>query len=250
MTVLRRHLNQLYLASQWILLAGAIAVAVISSHAGDWQPLQLVVLLLVLTIASDRLTVTMGSQTVTASFIALVLAMTLLGPAPAALFGAVAIAVDSYSRRPPFTVCLSNMATYVAYSVSGGLLTRALLGDVHDPRNLHAIRSVTFALLVLGVYVVCNLINFALIAIQKRVLVDKRLMSQVRTVLIPVLPGLLAAAVLAAILAVAYTNLGYPVLVGVVAVILIFQYLAIALLRSEDRADQLEARSVRLASMQ
>jgi len=33
-------------------------------------------------------------------------------------------------------------------------------------------------------------------------------------------------------------------------VILIFQYLAIALLRSEDRAEQLEARTVRLASMQ
>jgi putative nucleotidyltransferase with HDIG domain len=36
----------------------------------------------------------------------------------------------------------------------------------------------------------------------------------------------------------------------VVIVILIFQYLARALLRSEDRAEQLEARSVRLASMQ
>ena len=32
--------------------------------------------------------------------------------------------------------------------------------------------------------------------------------------------------------------------------ILIFQYLAMALLRSEDRADQLEARSMHLASLQ
>src|SRR6202035_6018030 len=59
-----------------------------------------------------------------------------------------------------------------------------------------------------------------------------------------------AAAVLAAVLAVAYINLGYAALLGVVVVILIFQYLARALLRSEDRAEQLEARSVRLASMQ
>ncbi len=35
-----------------------------------------------------------------------------------------------------------------------------------------------------------------------------------------------------------------------VLVLLIFQYLAIALLRSEDRADQLEARSVHFASLQ
>ena len=55
---------------------------------------------------------------------------------------------------------------------------------------------------------------------------------------------------LAALLAASYTNLGYPVLLGVVIVIVIFQYLAMALLRSEDRAEQLEARSVRLASMQ
>ena len=33
-------------------------------------------------------------------------------------------------------------------------------------------------------------------------------------------------------------------------VLLIFQYLAVALLRSEDRADQLEARSMHLASLQ
>jgi putative nucleotidyltransferase with HDIG domain len=40
------------------------------------------------------------------------------------------------------------------------------------------------------------------------------------------------------------------VLIGLVLVILIFQYLAVALLRSEDRADQLEARSMHLASLQ
>ena len=52
------------------------------------------------------------------------------------------------------------------------------------------------------------------------------------------------------ILAVAYTKMGYPVLLSLVLVLVIFQYLARALLRSEDRAEQLEARSVRLASMQ
>ena len=51
-------------------------------------------------------------------------------------------------------------------------------------------------------------------------------------------------------LAVAYTNLGSPALIGAVLVIVIFQYLMVALLRSEDRADQLEARSMHLASLQ
>ena len=55
---------------------------------------------------------------------------------------------------------------------------------------------------------------------------------------------------LAAILAVAYPNLGLPVLFASVAVLLIFQHLTVALMRSEDRADQLEARSIQLASLQ
>ncbi len=71
-----------------------------------------------------------------------------------------------------------------------------------------------------------------------------------RDVLVPILPGQIAAGGLTAILAVAYTNLGFPVLLSSVLVILIFQYLAMALLRSEDRADQLEARSMHLASLQ
>ena len=51
-------------------------------------------------------------------------------------------------------------------------------------------------------------------------------------------------------LAVAYTALGFAALLGAVLVIGIFQYLMVALLRSEDRADQLEARSIHLASLQ
>ena len=66
----------------------------------------------------------------------------------------------------------------------------------------------------------------------------------------PVLPGQMATGALTAVLAVAYTNLGLPALFGLILVLVIFQYLMVALLRSEDRADQLEARSVHLASLQ
>lgn len=249
-SLLRRRSRPFYNASQALLLAVCVTGAVLTSTGADWSPLQLVVLLLALSVVGERLELTVGSQSLSAGFVALVLAMTLLGPAPAVAIAAVAIAVDSISRRPSLQVCLSNAATYVAFALLGGVLVQAVVGDVHA-RSLHATtQSVTFALLVFGVFVVTNVVNFALIAIQKRVLVGRGLVSQVRTLLVPMLPGQFAAAILAAILAVAYTNLGYPALVGVVVVILIFQYLARALLRSEDRAEQLEARSVRLASMQ
>ena len=55
---------------------------------------------------------------------------------------------------------------------------------------------------------------------------------------------------LAALLAVAYTNLGMLVLLCAVLVLGIFHYLIGALLRSEERAEKLEARSIHLANMQ
>ncbi len=233
-----------------MLLVGVVAVAVMTSRSADWHPPELVALLLVLSVVGEWLTITMGSQSVSAGFVALVLAMTLLGPAPAVAIGVVAISADSLARRPALSVCLSNLTTYAVYLVLGALLTRFLIGNVHDPSHHHLVQSATFALVVFGVFVATNLINFTLIALQKRILQEQSFVNQVRTVLVPVLPGQLAAAVLAVILAVAYTKMGYPVLLSLVLVLLIFQYLARALLRSEDRAEQLEARSVRLASMQ
>jgi putative nucleotidyltransferase with HDIG domain len=248
--ILRRRSHLLYNATQALLLAGCLVAAVLMSTSTDWSPLELVALLLVLSVLGERLELTVGSQSLSAGFVALVLAMTLLGPAPAVAIAVVAISVDSLSRRPSLAVCLSNAATYVAFALLGGVLVRASVGDVHDEALQATTRSVTFALVVFGAFLITNVVNFAMIAIQKRVLLGRGLVTQVRTLLVPMLPGQFAAAILAAILAVAYTNLGYPALVGVVVVILIFQYLARALLRSEDRAEQLEARSVRLASMQ
>ncbi|HVA19040.1 MAG TPA: HD domain-containing phosphohydrolase, partial [Solirubrobacteraceae bacterium] len=164
--------------------------------------------------------------------------------------GVAAVGADTFTRRPRPVEILTNLATYSTYLVFGGLLTRLLIGDIHDPRDHHVVQGITFALFVFGVFIATNVLNFTLAAWHKRVMQGHPFFRQVRTLLIPMLPGQFAAAILASILAVAYTNLGYPALLGVVVIILIFQYLARALLRSEDRAEQLEARSIRLASMQ
>jgi putative nucleotidyltransferase with HDIG domain len=243
----RRHV---YLAVQVALLAGALAAAVEFSRAEDWQPLQLLVLLLVLSATGDRLTVNVRNQNLSGAFIALVLAMTLLGPAPALALGVAVMGVDAVVRRLAPSRALTNLSTYATFLIAGGLLSRALAGDVHDPRNAAFLRSPTFALIVFGVFIVTNLLNFALIAVHERVVGRRGLVDQARYLLMPMLPGQVAAGGLAALLAVAYTNLGYPALVGLVLVIVIFQYLTVALVRSEDRAEQLEARSMRLASLQ
>ncbi len=241
--------TRLFWLAEAILLVGAIATAVLTSRAEDWQPLQLVVLLMALALGGQRLSINLRGQQITAAFIALVLAMTLLGPAPAALFGIAAMVLTSASRRLPPAAWLNNLATFAAFPVVGGLLTRALAGNVHHDVH-HFTQGLSFALVVVVVFVVTDGMNFLLIALDNRILEGRRLANQVRDVLVPILPGQIAAAALAAALAVAYTNLGFPVLLCSVLVILIFQYLAMALLRSEDRADQLEARSMHLASLQ
>jgi len=145
---------------------------------------------------------------------------------------------------------LNNLTNLAVFPLIGGLMIRILIGDVHDPHNHHLTQSATFALAIFAVFMVANALNFIIIAVDNRVIANRPLYDQVREVFIPLMPGQVATAAVAAILAVAYTNLGFSALLGVVLLLLIFQYLAIALLRSEDRADQLEARSIHLASLQ
>jgi putative nucleotidyltransferase with HDIG domain len=242
--------TRLFYASQVVLLGAGLSAGILLSRAQDWHPAALVALLLALTVVGQHQTLTVRNQQLSAAFVALVLAMSLLGPAPAAALGLVAMVMTSASRRVPLAVWLNNLSTYAVFPITGGLLIRLLVGDVHDPRNVDSTQSVKFGLIVFGVFAATNILNFFLVAIRSRVLDGRSLARQVRELFIPLLPGQVTAALLAAILAVVYANLGYPALLGLVLVIVIFQHLAIALLRSEDRADQLEARSLHLASLQ
>lgn len=107
-----------------------------------------------------------------------------------------------------------------------------------------------FALAVFAVFMITVSLNFATVAIDVWVDEGRSLLRQAREAFIPLIPGHLAAAALAATLALAYTNFGLPVLLGAVLVLGIFHSLTTALMRSEERADQLEARSIQLASLQ
>jgi putative nucleotidyltransferase with HDIG domain len=242
--------RRLFWFAESMLLVAAVVTTVLISQAQEWSSLPLVGLLLALAVIGQRLSVTLRSQQVTAAFLALVLAMSLLGPAPAVCFGIAAIALSSALRRISLSGWLNNLTNFAAFPLAGGLMIRALIGDVHDPRNHHLTQSIPFGLVVFGVFMVTNVLNFAMVAVHVRATEERSLRGQVREVFIPLMPGQVATGALAAILAVAYTNLGFSALLGAILLLLIFQYLAIALLRSEDRADQLEARSIHLASLQ
>jgi putative nucleotidyltransferase with HDIG domain len=238
--------RRLYLLGQWWLLAASVAGAILTSRSVEWKPIGLVVLLVALCLGGQRFTLRIRSQQLSPAFIALVVAMTLLGPAPAAAMGVATMVLDGFVRRVPRAPWLNNVATYAAFPLIGGLLARAVLG--YGPVTVHT--NATLPLTAFGVFFATNVLNFGLIAFNKLILEGRSIVQQVRELLLPILPSQFAAGALAAMLAWAYTRFGYGALVLVVVVIVVFQYLAIALLRSEERAEQLATHSQRLATLQ
>jgi putative nucleotidyltransferase with HDIG domain len=252
MTSTKLTIRILY-AAEALLLAGSVGIAAFVSHAQEWQPLPLVGLLLVLALVAERLEFEVRGQHLSASLVVLVLAMSLLGPAPAVAFGIIVTMPNSVVRRLSPAGWLDNLSAFAAFPLVGGLIVHTLspvIGNVHDPSTHYLTQSVTFALVVFGVFMITNALNFALLAAESRITEGLPLVRQTRELFMPMQPGQMVLGALTALLAIAYTNLGLPALFGLILVLALFQYLIAALLRSEDRADQLEARSVHLASLQ
>lgn len=240
---------RLFLAAEGLLLLSTLAISAVISHQAEWQPLLLVGLLAALSLVGQGLHFTIRGQSLSAGSVAQVLAMSLLGPAPAVAIALMSAIFSSARRRLTPTLWIGNMLGFSLFPLVGGFLVRGLVGDVHNASN-QTLHEVIFSLVVFAVFMVTNSLNFLVIALDNRVLDNRRVGRQIVELFVPLLPGQLAEAALTAGLAVAYTNLGLPALVAAVLVILIFEYLTVALLRSEDRADQLEARSIHLASLQ
>src|ERR1700750_1835390 len=105
-------------------LSGAGAVA--CDQAADWRPGALVGLLLALAVGSDAVAIEVRGVRVSGSFLAIVLSMALLGPAPAVALGAASSVIDGLvSRRAPMRV-LGNTAIFMTFSLVGALALRLL----------------------------------------------------------------------------------------------------------------------------
>jgi putative nucleotidyltransferase with HDIG domain len=241
--------KRLFWIAEVLLLAGTITAAVLTHHPQEWTPVFLSVSLVLLAVLGEWFTVETTDGMLSASLIAIVLAMSLLGPVPAAACGVAAMIHRSARSRLPASQWLTNLSTFAAFPFVGGLVVVALAGDVHDPGNKAVTHSVQFGLIVFLAFLVALLVNLVLVCLEVRIVEGRTFRHQVDDFL-PLLPGELAAGALATILALAYTSLGLPVLVSAVVLLLIFQRLIVALLRSEERAEQLEARSRQLVGLQ
>src|SRR5207248_1016289 len=175
----------LYTTSQVVLLAASLAVAGISSREADWDPFWAVIVLGTLAVGAHAFAIRIGNQRLSASFIALVLAMVLLGPAPSAFFGALTMLVDGLRRRIRPLPWLNNLATYAFFPLAGAFLAAALLGSqLHSPSFLRT-HGFELGLTAAGVFLLTNVLNFFLIAFHQRVTGGRTILSQARGLLLP-----------------------------------------------------------------
>jgi HD domain/HDOD domain len=242
--------RRLFWLAELVLLAGTVGAAVWLSRPEEWHPLALVVLLLLLAFLGEWFSVETSAGRLSASLGAMVLAMGLLGPAPAAACGIAAMVLHSAVGRRPPAQWLNNLASYTVAPFAGGLIVLALAGGIQGIHGKSMGESLAFGLILLGALMVLLGINFILFALDVHIEEGRSFSRLLNELFLPLLPGELAVGVIATILVLAYRSVGLPALFASIAVLLIFRHLTVALLRSEDRAEQLEARSRQLVGLQ
>jgi hypothetical protein len=215
----------------------------LASRASDWQPVSLWVLLLVIALLSDYLAIRVASNArISASFIAIVLAMALLGPAPAAALGFATTVTDLVFRGRNNHEKLADLAGWITFPLIGGLVVR-WSGVPSD-------QSIDFGLLVFGVFFLTNGLNFVFAFGPRGIKEGSSFVHALRTMFVPILPSSALAAGLAVLIALTYNAIGMGALAALVIVLLLFQVLTGELLLSQKRAEELEARTEQLGALQ
>jgi putative nucleotidyltransferase with HDIG domain len=223
---------------QGVLLVVAIAAAAYLSTADQWKPAPLVGLITLLVLGSDILVLDAKRFRIGGSFTGLVLAMALLGPAPAAALGLASAIVDALRRRVRGTYLLNNLLTYVTFPLLGGAVLHAL--DNSEPE------SGGYAVAVFGVFIAANALNFLMIAGHTRILRGGSLTEMLRTVFIPVLPWEIASAVMTSMAVYGFEVYGAGI-IGLFALALgVYQLLLRALLEGQMHSEEIERRTDQL----
>jgi HD-GYP domain-containing protein (c-di-GMP phosphodiesterase class II) len=241
--------TRLLMAAELALLAATVFAAVRLGSAAEWHPATLVVLLVLLALLGERFSVKLRDGQLSASTIAIVLAMGLLGPTPAAICGVAAMILRSATGRLGLARWLNNLAAFAVVPFVGGLIVLHVAGDLHVLHSAESSKSVILGLIVFGVFILTLAVNFVVVGLVPLIEEGDSLRRQLPEYL-PLLPGELAAGALATLLVFAYRSAGLAVLIAAIVLLLIFQHLTVALVRSEERAERLQARSRQLVGLQ
>jgi putative nucleotidyltransferase with HDIG domain len=240
--------TRVFPCAAFALLSVTIAGAALSSRTAEWRPLWLYLTLVVLGTLGDRVHARTGRMRLSAGLTIVGLAMALLGPAPAVSICFVsriidALLADGVRLRGRRLALVWNLGMCVNVLI-GSLIIRAALGAGLDRA------SAAFALVVVGAISVANVINFVLAATWIRAHSGASIGTQVRRNFLPVLPWITAPNFLAGALVALYVRSGPASLLLWLALLGAFYALLSALLSSQRRRDELEQRTLELASLQ
>ncbi|HEY8083348.1 MAG TPA: HD-GYP domain-containing protein [Solirubrobacterales bacterium] len=235
----------LIIIAELVMFCAVAVAAVLTASEANWD-LALFGILLGFTAFSDLTAIETRSRLKTSgSFLALVLAMVLLGGAPAAVIGVLTILAGWPRWRDAPHYLLNNLLTYATFPLVGGIF-------FHGVTSAFEISSADlfYYTLVFATFLVALATNFSMIGAYKCYLERSSFIVNVRTVLVPVLPSELAAALMTVGVAFVYTEIGLAGFTLFGIVLIIFFYLIGALLLSQERAEDLEQRTKQLASFQ
>src|SRR3712207_5406886 len=165
-------------------LIAAAALAVVLMPDANWD-LGLLALLLSLSVASDLLATPIRAEKlkVSGSFIAIAIAMVLLGAVPAALLGIATMLIGwlRWRERPHYL--LNNVAAYATFPLIGGAVFHAVSTTAGLVPSMPA-----YALLVLGVFGLALALNFAMVVGYGAYVTRASMRDKIETALLPLLP--------------------------------------------------------------
>jgi putative nucleotidyltransferase with HDIG domain len=196
--------------------------------------------LLVIAVVAEAFSVRFRGVRISGSFAALVLAMALLGPVPAAAVAVVAVVFDHLLTKRCWRELVWNAAAFAVFSLLGGWML-SLVGK-EDP--------IAFAACVVLVYLVTNALNFGAVAGYLRLTGALRVSQAYTTVYRTVLPFELATALLTAGVAFSYERLGIAAMALLIVALLVFHHLTRTGVKVYERGVELTRRGAELGALQ
>jgi putative nucleotidyltransferase with HDIG domain len=229
------------------MLLGLLLVAALGVwRAGEsnWDP-GLIVVLLAFSIFSDLTAVRAESKLlISGNFLALVVAMVLLGGTPAAIIGVASILAGWIRWHDESHYLLNNILTYATFPLVGGIVFHQAVTGLGISSG-----DTVFYLCVFALFQIALAINFVMIAGYSAYIERATFASKLK-VLPPVLPSEFASAMLAVAVVFIFHVIGIAAIALFGVVLVTFQYLLGQLLLSQQRAIDLATRSNQLASFQ
>src|SRR3954447_23242321 len=221
------------------------AAAVWQAPNANWE-LALLGTLLAFSIVSEIMSVETESHLkISGNYLAMIPAMVFLGGTPAALIGLISILVGWIRYRDNLHDLLVNVGTFITFPLVVGVAFQEVIASAGITDT-----DIAFYVLVFGAFVAGIAMNFLMIGADSYYVNGDSFIKNLKTVLIPLLPSELAAALLAVGVVFVYSQIGLAGVALFGIVLVTFQYLLGALLQSQERARELGVRGKQLASFQ